>query len=83
MNADTYIKTNCGPPMCSLSSVSNCTFPFFFFSRLKDAFISYLETKDSVIPTELEELFPEDILLSQCIAAWRAAAALKRDRRVG
>ncbi|XP_019338481.2 E3 ubiquitin-protein ligase RNF213 isoform X2 [Alligator mississippiensis] len=50
---------------------------------LKDAFISYLETKDSVIPTELEELFPEDILLSQCIAAWRAAAALKRDRRVG
>uniref|UniRef100_A0A7M4G2W3 RING-type E3 ubiquitin transferase n=1 Tax=Crocodylus porosus TaxID=8502 RepID=A0A7M4G2W3_CROPO len=50
---------------------------------LKDAFISYLETKDSIIPTELEELFPEDILLSQCIAAWRAAAALKRDRRVG
>ncbi|XP_077780215.1 E3 ubiquitin-protein ligase RNF213-like [Podarcis muralis] len=50
---------------------------------LKDTLVPYLETKGSNIPEELEDTFPEEILLSQCIAVWKVAAALKRDRRLG
>ncbi|XP_053149440.1 E3 ubiquitin-protein ligase RNF213 [Hemicordylus capensis] len=48
---------------------------------LKYTLISYLERKESDVPGELEDAFPEEIQLSQCIAAWKAAAALKRGRR--
>ncbi|XP_060108019.1 E3 ubiquitin-protein ligase RNF213-like [Heteronotia binoei] len=48
---------------------------------LKDVLISYLERKETVLG-ELEDTFPEDIQLSQCIAVWKATAALKRDRRL-
>ncbi|XP_077184308.1 E3 ubiquitin-protein ligase RNF213 isoform X2 [Paroedura picta] len=48
---------------------------------LKDVLISYLEMKETV-PEELEEAFPEDIQVSQSIAVWKAAATLKRDRRL-
>ncbi|XP_067403324.1 E3 ubiquitin-protein ligase RNF213 isoform X3 [Emydura macquarii macquarii] len=49
---------------------------------LKDTLLSYIERKGSNILTELEDMFPEEILLSHCIAAWKAAAVLKRDRRL-
>ncbi|XP_043383569.1 E3 ubiquitin-protein ligase RNF213 isoform X3 [Chelonia mydas] len=49
---------------------------------LKDTLFSYIERKGSNVLTELEDMFPEEILLSHCIAAWKAAAALKRDRRL-
>uniref|UniRef100_A0A8C3XRT9 RING-type E3 ubiquitin transferase n=1 Tax=Chelydra serpentina TaxID=8475 RepID=A0A8C3XRT9_CHESE len=49
---------------------------------LKDTLLSYIERKGSNVLTELEDLFPEEILLSHCIAAWKAAAVLKRDRRL-
>uniref|UniRef100_A0A8C3FUH7 RING-type E3 ubiquitin transferase n=1 Tax=Chrysemys picta bellii TaxID=8478 RepID=A0A8C3FUH7_CHRPI len=49
---------------------------------LKDTLLSYIERKGSSVLTELEDMFPEEILLSHCIAAWKAAAALKRDRRL-
>ncbi|KAL8163438.1 UNVERIFIED_CONTAM: hypothetical protein K2H54_021125 [Gekko kuhli] len=62
---------------------------------LKDVLVSYLEMKETVpgeledtfskgiqLPEELEDTFPEDIQVSQCIAVWKAAATLKRDRRL-
>ncbi|XP_074870414.1 E3 ubiquitin-protein ligase RNF213 isoform X2 [Carettochelys insculpta] len=49
---------------------------------LKDTLFSYIERKGSSVLTELEDIFPEEILLSHCIAAWKAAAVLKRDRRL-
>uniref|UniRef100_A0A674JMV9 RING-type E3 ubiquitin transferase n=1 Tax=Terrapene triunguis TaxID=2587831 RepID=A0A674JMV9_9SAUR len=49
---------------------------------LKDTLLSYIERKGSSVLTELEDMFPEEILLSHCIAAWKAAAVLKRDRRL-
>uniref|UniRef100_A0A670HUU1 RING-type E3 ubiquitin transferase n=1 Tax=Podarcis muralis TaxID=64176 RepID=A0A670HUU1_PODMU len=50
---------------------------------LRDTLISYLERKGSNILEELEDTFPEEIPLSQCIAAWKVAATLKRERRLG
>ncbi|XP_075760215.1 E3 ubiquitin-protein ligase RNF213 isoform X4 [Pelodiscus sinensis] len=49
---------------------------------LKETLFSYIERKESSVLTEQEDMFPEEILLSHCIAAWKAAAALKRDRRL-
>uniref|UniRef100_A0A452IS70 Uncharacterized protein n=1 Tax=Gopherus agassizii TaxID=38772 RepID=A0A452IS70_9SAUR len=49
---------------------------------LKDTLLSYIERKGSSVLPELEDMFPEEILLSHCIAAWKAAAVLKRDRRL-
>ncbi|XP_066472974.1 E3 ubiquitin-protein ligase RNF213 isoform X2 [Tiliqua scincoides] len=50
---------------------------------LKDTLISYLERKESDTLGELEDEFPEEIQLSQCISAWKTAAVLKHDRRLG
>ncbi|XP_043855804.1 E3 ubiquitin-protein ligase RNF213 isoform X2 [Dromiciops gliroides] len=49
---------------------------------LKETLVSYMETKESEIPPEIEYEFPEEILLSHCIAVWKAAAGLKQDRRL-
>uniref|UniRef100_A0A5F8GPQ3 Ring finger protein 213 n=1 Tax=Monodelphis domestica TaxID=13616 RepID=A0A5F8GPQ3_MONDO len=49
---------------------------------LKETLVSYMETKESEIPPEVEYQFPEEILLSHCIAVWKAAAGLKQDRRL-
>ncbi|NWU70212.1 RN213 ligase, partial [Pterocles burchelli] len=48
---------------------------------LKEVLIPYLEGKDSELGAELQEPFPEEILLSQAAAAWTAAALFKRERR--
>ncbi|XP_041076276.1 E3 ubiquitin-protein ligase rnf213-alpha-like isoform X2 [Polyodon spathula] len=47
---------------------------------LKDTLISYIERKDLDSPPELEEFFPEEILLSQCVEAWKFAVTYKQDR---
>ncbi|XP_044530479.1 E3 ubiquitin-protein ligase RNF213 [Gracilinanus agilis] len=49
---------------------------------LRETLVSYMETKESEIPPEVEYQFPEEILLSHCIAVWKAAAGLKQDRRL-
>ncbi|XP_067319963.1 E3 ubiquitin-protein ligase RNF213 isoform X2 [Anolis sagrei] len=49
---------------------------------LKDTLIPYLEGKESITLADELETFPEEILLCHCVAAWKVAAALKRDRRL-
>ncbi|XP_010854827.1 PREDICTED: E3 ubiquitin-protein ligase RNF213 [Bison bison bison] len=49
---------------------------------LRDTLVSYMETKDSEIPPEMESQFPEEILLSNCVAVWKMAAELKRNRQM-
>ncbi|XP_033923494.1 LOW QUALITY PROTEIN: E3 ubiquitin-protein ligase RNF213 [Melopsittacus undulatus] len=48
---------------------------------LKESLLPYLDAKASELATELEELFPEEILLSHITATWKAAAVFKRERR--
>ncbi|XP_013361468.1 PREDICTED: E3 ubiquitin-protein ligase RNF213 isoform X2 [Chinchilla lanigera] len=48
---------------------------------LRDTLVSYMETKDSEVPPDLESQFPEEILLSSCVSVWKAAAIRKRDRQ--
>ncbi|KAM5307769.1 E3 ubiquitin-protein ligase RNF213 isoform 2-T2 [Glossophaga mutica] len=48
---------------------------------LRDTLVSYMETKDGDIPPEMEALFPEEILLSNCVSVWRTAVELKRGRQ--
>ncbi|XP_029401804.1 E3 ubiquitin-protein ligase RNF213 isoform X4 [Mus pahari] len=48
---------------------------------LKDTLISYMETKDSDILSEVESQFPEEILMSSCISVWKIAATRKWDRQ--
>ncbi|KAI4533817.1 hypothetical protein MG293_016836 [Ovis ammon polii] len=49
---------------------------------LRDTLVSYMETKDSEIPPEMKSQFPEEILLSSCVAVWKMAAELKRNRQM-
>uniref|UniRef100_A0A4W2FDE0 E3 ubiquitin-protein ligase RNF213-like n=1 Tax=Bos indicus x Bos taurus TaxID=30522 RepID=A0A4W2FDE0_BOBOX len=49
---------------------------------LRDTLVSYMETTDSEIPPEMESQFPEEILLSNCVAVWKMAAELKRNRQM-
>nr|XP_056704626.1 E3 ubiquitin-protein ligase RNF213 [Euleptes europaea] len=62
---------------------------------LKHTLIPYLEAKEIVpgelqdkyskdipLTEELEAMFPDDIQVSHCIAVWKVAATLKRDRRL-
>ncbi|NWT04578.1 RN213 ligase, partial [Mionectes macconnelli] len=48
---------------------------------LKESLLPYLDAKDSELATELQETFPDEILLSHAIATWKAAAHFKRERR--
>uniref|UniRef100_A0A452STR8 Ring finger protein 213 n=1 Tax=Ursus americanus TaxID=9643 RepID=A0A452STR8_URSAM len=50
---------------------------------LRETLVSYMETKDSEIPPELEHQFPEKILLCSCVPVWSAAAELKQGRQAG
>uniref|UniRef100_A0A8C6IMU7 Uncharacterized protein n=1 Tax=Melopsittacus undulatus TaxID=13146 RepID=A0A8C6IMU7_MELUD len=50
-------------------------------NTLKESLLPYLDAKASELATELEELFPEEILLSHITATWKAAAVFKRERR--
>ncbi|XP_059403390.1 E3 ubiquitin-protein ligase rnf213-alpha-like [Carassius carassius] len=47
---------------------------------LKITVVSYMERKDVEVPPEVDQFFPEDILLSQCIEMWKFSALLRRER---
>nr|XP_046270196.1 E3 ubiquitin-protein ligase rnf213-alpha isoform X2 [Scatophagus argus] len=47
---------------------------------LKDTLLSYMERKDLDIPPDVEELFPEEILLSHYVEAWKFIVAFKQER---
>ncbi|KAM6377190.1 E3 ubiquitin-protein ligase RNF213 [Pluvialis apricaria] len=48
---------------------------------LKESLIPYLDAKYSELAAELEETFPDEILLSHATATWKAAALFKRECR--
>uniref|UniRef100_A0A8B9G672 RING-type E3 ubiquitin transferase n=1 Tax=Amazona collaria TaxID=241587 RepID=A0A8B9G672_9PSIT len=48
---------------------------------LKEWLLPYLDVKHSELATELEELFPDEILLCHATATWKAAAVFNRERR--
>ncbi|GAB0197590.1 E3 ubiquitin-protein ligase RNF213 [Grus japonensis] len=48
---------------------------------LKESLIPYLDAKDSQLATDLQDTFPDEILLSHAAATWKAAAVFKRERR--
>ncbi|KFQ81610.1 E3 ubiquitin-protein ligase RNF213, partial [Phaethon lepturus] len=45
---------------------------------LKESLIPYLDAKESELATEMQEMFPDEILLSHATATWKAAALFKR-----
>ncbi|KAM9346074.1 E3 ubiquitin-protein ligase rnf213-alpha-like [Symphorus nematophorus] len=46
---------------------------------LKDTLVSYMERKDLDIPPDVENLFPEEILLSHYVEAWKFIVAFKQE----
>lgn len=47
---------------------------------LKDTVVSYMERKDLDIPPEVDEFFPEEILLSQYTDTWKYSVLLRQER---
>ncbi|XP_046722736.1 E3 ubiquitin-protein ligase rnf213-alpha isoform X2 [Silurus meridionalis] len=47
---------------------------------VKDTMVSYMERKDMDVPLYVEELFPNEILLSQHIETWKFSIFLKQER---
>ncbi|XP_034396196.1 E3 ubiquitin-protein ligase rnf213-alpha isoform X2 [Cyclopterus lumpus] len=47
---------------------------------LKVTLVSYMERKDLDAPPDVEELFPEEIHLSQYVEAWKFSMAFKQER---
>ncbi|XP_047657054.1 E3 ubiquitin-protein ligase rnf213-alpha isoform X2 [Tachysurus fulvidraco] len=47
---------------------------------VKDTMVSYMERKDMDVPPDVEELFPDEILLAQYIEAWKFSILLKQER---
>lgn len=52
----------------------------FGSSSLKDTLVSYMERKDLDVPPDVENLFPEQILLSHCVEAWKFIVGFKQER---
>ncbi|NWT32971.1 RN213 ligase, partial [Cardinalis cardinalis] len=48
---------------------------------LKESLLPYLDDKDSELAPELEDTFPDEILLSHAAGTWKAAAVFKREHR--
>ncbi|NXA77003.1 RN213 ligase, partial [Thryothorus ludovicianus] len=48
---------------------------------LKESLLPYLYAKDSELALELEDTFPDEILLSHAAGTWKAAALFKREHR--
>uniref|UniRef100_A0A3Q3JTJ3 Uncharacterized protein n=2 Tax=Monopterus albus TaxID=43700 RepID=A0A3Q3JTJ3_MONAL len=46
---------------------------------LKITLVSYMERKGLDIPPDVEELFPDEICLSHCVAAWKFVVAYKQE----
>lgn len=53
---------------------------WFSFTSVKDTMVSYMERKDMDVPPDVEELFPDEILLAQYIEAWKFSILLKQER---
>ncbi|XP_028841461.1 LOW QUALITY PROTEIN: E3 ubiquitin-protein ligase rnf213-alpha-like [Denticeps clupeoides] len=49
---------------------------------LKDTLVSYMERKDLDVPLEVEQSFPEQILLSHCISTWRFCMEYQQERNL-
>ncbi|KAM9780063.1 E3 ubiquitin-protein ligase rnf213-alpha-like [Neosynchiropus ocellatus] len=47
--------------------------------RLQDALVPYIERKGMDVPPEMEEHFPEAILVSHCVEAWKFTIAFKQE----
>ncbi|KAL7850786.1 hypothetical protein SRHO_G00201350 [Serrasalmus rhombeus] len=47
---------------------------------LKDTVMPYMERKDLDIPPDVEEFFPGEVLLAQCVEAWKFCVVLKQER---
>ncbi|XP_034046727.1 E3 ubiquitin-protein ligase rnf213-alpha [Thalassophryne amazonica] len=47
---------------------------------LKETLVGYMQYKDLDVPIDVEELFPEKILLSQYVEAWKFSVAFKQER---
>lgn len=50
-------------------------------SSLKESILPYLDAKDADLAQELDDTFPDEILLSHAAGTWKAAAAFKREHR--
>lgn len=48
---------------------------------IKDTLGSYMERKDLDMPPDVEELFPNEILLSSYVEAWKFIVAFKQERQ--
>ncbi|NXO62383.1 RN213 ligase, partial [Phainopepla nitens] len=48
---------------------------------LKESLVPYLDAKKSELALELEDTFPDEILLSHAAGTWKAAALFKREHR--
>ncbi|XP_068511209.1 E3 ubiquitin-protein ligase RNF213 [Anas acuta] len=48
---------------------------------LKESLLPLLDEKESELAAELQDAFPDEILLSHATATWKAAALFKRERR--
>ncbi|XP_056361664.1 E3 ubiquitin-protein ligase RNF213 [Oenanthe melanoleuca] len=48
---------------------------------LKESLVPYLDAKDPELALELEDTFPDEILLSHVTGTWKAAAVFKREHR--
>ncbi|XDV14216.1 hypothetical protein PO909_002393 [Leuciscus waleckii] len=47
---------------------------------LKDTVVSYMERKDLDVPPEVEEFFPEEILLAQYTDTWKFSVHVRQER---
>ncbi|NWJ10384.1 RN213 ligase, partial [Crypturellus undulatus] len=54
---------------------------FKTFWSLKEALLPLLDLKESELAAELEDAFPEEILLPHAVATWTAAALFRREHR--
>lgn len=52
----------------------------FLFTSIKDTVVSYMERKDMDVPPDVEELFPDEILLAQYVEAWKFFILFKQER---
>lgn len=62
--------------------MSNHMYKMYVLSleSLKDTLVSYMERKDLDVPLDVEELFPEEIVLSQYVETWKFIVAFKQER---
>lgn len=59
---------------------SHLFYMWFLLTSVKDTMVSYMERKDMDVPLDVEELFPNEILLAQYIEAWKFSILLKQAR---